>query len=178
MRLISLRVPALFTLGLAAALAFGQAKNPNIDTLHLKTALGSFKFFNGSGTIHLKFKGTVLLTFFHGTVTPAGNVRKEFPVPQIGKVVERDGGVRQAFHGDGEITINGDFKSVQWFGRDLDGTWVGTGGFRLFGEYDKDLNTGLFWYGSDTEHIEQWGVGSGDRLLPRNANQPRPVLKG
>src|SRR4029077_2172008 len=124
MRPTSLRIPAIFILVLASVWALGQAKNQDIDTLHLKTTLGSFKFFNGKGTIHLKFKGTVLVTYLHGTVAFGGTVRKEFPVPQVGKAAARDGGARQAFHGDGDITINGDFKSVQWFGRDLDGTWT------------------------------------------------------
>jgi len=158
--------------------AFGQAQNPNFDTLHFESKLGSFKFYNGTGTLHMKFKGTVLLTYLKGTITTTGNVKKEFPVPQAGPGAARDGGARQAYHGDGEITVNGNFKSLQWFGRDISGTWYGAGGFRLFGEYDKNLDTGWFWYGNDEAHKEMWGTGSGDRFLPKMGNAARPVLKG
>ncbi len=180
-----MRARTLFLASLLVCSAVAAAQNPsqdqNIDTVHLTTKLGSFKLFNGSGHIHIDFKGTVLVTFLQGTITTSGNVKKEYPVPQAGPAATRDGGNRQAFHGDGAIDINcgpkGGFKSIQWFGRDMTCVWTGAGGFRLFGEYDKNLDTGYMWYGNNEATKERWPIGGGDLLLPKFGKVVKPVIK-
>lgn len=140
--------------------------------------LGSFKLYNGTGTAHFKFKGSFLLAYLNGSVTVTGNVKKEYPSPaQAAKL--KNPNIRQAYFGDGEITIKGNFKSVQWFGRDLAGEWTGAGGLRLYGDYDKNMETGWYWYGDDVAHRNPWTVSSGDLFLPKfGSDVAKPVLKG
>ena len=160
---------SFLALGLTAVAAFGQKPSaPANGVLHFTTNIGSLKLFNGDGTVTLHFHGTVLIRGYKGTPVVAGKIQKEY-----------DSHDRQSYFGDGTFTFDGHFDSIQWFGSDLVGLWNGRGGFRLYGDYDKDLKTGWFWFGEDVANKTAWPTQSGNYYLPPKAlQQQTPVLKG
>jgi len=132
---------------LLPGLAFCQGAG--YDSFYFRTHVGSFKLlsFNEStpsdGKLTLSFSGTILITGFDGPPPViTGAVRKEYDNPKYKK---------QAYFGTGTITLAGKIKTFQWFGRDLKGSFQGKGVFRLYGEYDKNLETGWFRYGPDVK---------------------------
>jgi hypothetical protein len=123
-------------------------------TLHFETNLGSFRVANGFGRIEFTFTGTVLI---HGwdydkklfpnktyTCTVTGNVRKEY-----------DEHGREVYFGTGKAVIEGSWRVLQWFGRDMKAVWVGHGQASLIGEFDRNLDTGVYWY-SDPTKKQYW----------------------
>jgi hypothetical protein len=157
---------ALSALGLVAAATIAMAQKPAPVTpvnsvLHYESKLGAFKFFNGDGTVTFKFKGTVLIRNFSGKgPTVTGNVKQEYPQPR------QEGHGRIGFFGDGTFTFSGHFESLQWFGQELSGTWDGRGGYRIYGDYDKNLETGWFWEGNDVSKKQAWPTQSPTYTLP------------
>lgn len=122
-----------------------------VDDLYLTTKVGSFKILPRgdalpNGTLIMSFTGSTLISELHGTVTPQGNIRREYNERKRNK---------QVWFGTGKLIIKGDFASVQWFGRDLTAEFHGNGLFRLYGEFDKELNTGWYWYDKATK--KYWG---------------------
>lgn len=107
------------------------------DTLYMETTLGSFKVLNGRGKFAFSFSGTVLVSGLDGKANVTGNVKKEF---------DRDG--RVAYFGSGSMEVTGTWRGLQWFGENMKATFTGEGKVRLFGEFDKNLNTGFYWYKS------------------------------
>ncbi len=107
------------------------------DTIYFETALGSFKILNGRGKITFSFKGTVLVSGLDGKAAVTGKVKKEY---------EHDG--RTAYFGEGTIELLGTWRGLQWFGSNMKGVFTGEGNIRLFGEFDKNLDTGFYWYKS------------------------------
>jgi hypothetical protein len=115
------------------------------DTFHMQTKVGSFKMLEKgptsppAGRLEFSFAGTVLLnglapgSFIHIT----GNVQKEYDHPEH---------ERQVYFGRGKILIIGKFKTCQWFGQDLDFSFTGSAVVRMVGEFDKNLETGYFWF--------------------------------
>jgi hypothetical protein len=121
------------------------------DDVWLTTKVGSFKILprgdvNPSGTLTMSFVGSVLISELKGTVVPEGNVRKEYDNIAKGK---------QVWFGTGKLTIDGSFGAVQWFGRDLNAKFSGNGYMRLYGEFDKNLQTGYYWF--DPTSKKYWG---------------------
>jgi hypothetical protein len=182
--------PALFAVACASALpafSIGQQPQPGIGTLptprqaappsgpvaahllpgqggpglHLETNLGSFKIKQGSeqldvGVLDIDFKGTILVSGLKGTATPSAGVKLEYDRPQDHK---------QVFYGKGHLHVDGDFDGIQWFGDHMSATYRGTGVIQLFGEFDKALNTGYYWYGNDTASKMFWGT-NGTTITP------------
>jgi hypothetical protein len=136
--------------------------NPGHGTLNFKTSVGSFKILGGAspaeGSVELKFSGSVLVSGLDGTVTTSESVRKE-----IDNRVDK----KQVFFGNGTMKVTGKFRAIQFFGRDLEGRFNGFGVMRLYGEFDKNLNTGEVWY-EGKEH-EAWGT-SGKQMSNPPAN--------
>lgn len=148
---------------IAGAIVFAQNPNPQMpdytkvevsnerDDLWFETKVGSFKLVPRgttipSGELAMKFTGSVLISEMNGTVTPEGNVRREY----VNK--ERK---KEVWFGTGKLTIKGSFRAVQWFGRDLKAKFNGNGFIRLYGEFDKDLETGFYWF--DPAKKQYWG---------------------
>jgi len=141
---------------------------PGDQTLHLTTSVGSMRLIDGRGKVEISFKGTVLISQLqNGSVIPSGNLKKEY-----------DARGRQAYFGQGKLVITGSFRGIQWFGRDLTATWTGLGRARLFGEFDKNLNTGFFWYTHNPKK-KSWLTNGIEALLPERVYQaPRAVPRG
>jgi hypothetical protein len=128
----------------------------------LKTSIGSFKILKRgdvlpSGKIRMSFKGTVLVVGLKkdAKFSIAGNVRKEYENAQRGRI---------CYHGQGTITMDGTFESIQWFGRDLNMNWIGQGVCRVYGEFDSKGDTGTFTYKGDKPKF--WGNGGMTYVLP------------
>jgi hypothetical protein len=160
------------SIALVAALLPGMAfcQSNGFDTLYLRCSVGSFKVqsFNDkspcSGKISLSFTGSVLISGLDGPApVVTGAVHKEYEDP-IHK--------KQAYFGTGKIVISGTFRNLQWFGRDMNGWFQGSGIARLYGEYDRNLNTGFFHYGNQPE--QSWLYESGYTLQVPESEHMRP----
>lgn len=114
------------------------------DTLHMQTHIGSFKIVPKGdklpvGRLEFSFTGTVLVS----GVTPgsyiktSGNVHEEYSNPAHAKTL---------YHGTGKILIVGSFANCEWFGGDLDLTFKGSAIFRVITEFDKNKDTGSFYF--------------------------------
>lgn len=156
---------ALFIALILVTLSHAQplAAQPT-DTVNFHTQLGSFKLINGSGQVEFTFTGTVLLSNVSGTSSVTGDVRKEF---------DRNG--KQVWFGTGKVTVDGKFRAIQWFGRNLKGKWTGHGLCRFVGEFDRDLNTGEYWYASNPSKVENWGTFREAVLPPQTFEKPKPI---
>jgi hypothetical protein len=147
-----------------AVSAFAQTSG-EVD---FKTAIGSFKISSpgiekARGKITMSFTGTLLLSDYKGSAPVfTGTVRKEYENLKEKKVV---------YFGKGTVTIDGSFRAVQWFGRDMSAKWVGMGICRLYGEFDKDGNTGTFLVKGDA--LRYWGSGGTTFSIP-NPTLVRP----
>jgi|GEM_PF-1478942 len=125
--------------------------------LYLQTQLGSFKIKRGSeqqdvGILDIDFKGTVLISGLSptGVATPSAGVKLEYYRADHNKRV---------FYGKGHLHIDGDFDGILWFGENMKALYHGTGVIQLFGEFDKQLNTGTYWYASNPSTKMYWGTG-------------------
>jgi hypothetical protein len=115
------------------------------DTFHIHTKVGTFKMLRKSpesppaGRLEISFAGTVLVYGLEpgSFIQVTGNVRKEYDRPEH---------QRQVYFGRGKILLVGKFQTCQWFGQDLDFTFTGSAVVRMVGEFDKNLETGYFWY--------------------------------
>ncbi|HSI71801.1 MAG TPA: hypothetical protein VK934_01375 [Fimbriimonas sp.] len=139
------------------------------------TNVGSFKLMAtdenpAEGTLDMSFRGTLLISNLDpaSTLIVTGNVRRE---------INDEKYKRQVFFGDGRITIVGKFRSVQFFGRGLRAAFDGHGFGRLYGEFDKNLDTGLYWYqGFQTK--TPWNTGGAPMQVPlAGAVEPKVKVK-
>ena len=102
------------------------------------------------GTLDINFTGTVLISQMDPTsnVTTSGSVRKEYTTKDGSKIL---------YFGSGKLHLVGKMRAFQFFGRDLSGHYDGYGIFRFYGEFDKNLDTGNYWYDNDPHR--PWGTG-------------------
>jgi hypothetical protein len=138
------------------------------DDVWFETNVGSFKLLSRgdtipSGTLTMNFTGSVLVSELNGTITPEGNVRREYNNKERGKEV---------WFGTGKITITGSYRAVQWFGRNLKAHFNGNGFLRLYGEFDKQLETGSFWF--DPNEKKFWGNFGTGFGVPEQQYGPKP----
>lgn len=159
----ALIVAALVANACAQTPAAPPAAPAKTGTIHFRTTLGSFKFINGSGKVSVSFTGSFLVSGLQGTVSTSGNLRKEY-----------DEKNRQVYFGTGTIVVNGQFRALQWFGRNMQGDWTGNGRARFVGEFDRNLKTGEFWYDNNPER-EQWGTFREVDVPPQIAERPKPI---
>jgi hypothetical protein len=113
-------------------------------TLHFDAGIGSFRNIDSKGRLDVSFKGTLLVNKLKkgGTITATGNLKKEY-----------EGLDRVIYTGQGRIVVDGEWRVVQWFGTNLTGVWYGRGLMRVIGEFDKNLNTGHYWYTDPTNKV-------------------------
>jgi hypothetical protein len=148
---------------LAVSLASAQIPSGEVD---LKTSVGSLKINSpgkekARGRIQMSFRGTLLLSDYKGaTPIVTGTFRKEYDNAQ---------GKRTVYYGKGTITLDGNFRAIQWFGSDLNMKWIGMGICRLFGEFDKAGKTGTYQVKGDL--VRYWGSGGTTFSIPN------PVLE-
>jgi hypothetical protein len=137
-------------------------------TVFFKTNIGSFKILGvgdipAAGKVEISFTGTILInraSMSDPKISTTGNLRKEYDNAQHLQV---------AYHGTGNIVIDGHFTSIQWFGQNMSTKWQGFGIARLVGEFDKDLKTGEYWYVQNPDDVREWGTN-----LREITNPPRP----
>lgn len=154
-----------------AAISFAQGqKSPFSDTIHLKTSIGSFKLIDGKGSTSFSFEGTVLIIDAVGPVKVEGAVKKEFDNPKMKRV---------SYFGKGKITVNGSWRGIQWFGTNLEGYVKGKCTIRLTGEFDRNLDTGFYWYGDRVNDKNPWYVAGITVPLPEDPRMnPKPIRRG
>ena len=112
-----------------------------IGTMHFQANVGSFKLIDGKGHAEVSFTGTILVSKYKGKpIVVTGNVRQEYK--------DKD---REIWFGTGKFIVDGQWHGIQWFGKDMVGVWTGAGLIRIAGEFDKNLDTGTYWYGDSTE---------------------------
>ena len=99
--------------------------------MHLWSKVGSFTL-EGTGHVEMTFTGTLLLNNFKGQASVTGGVRKEF-----------EGMGRRAWFGTGKAVLDGNFRRVLWFGKNVDCVWTGKGNAMVYGEYDQKQETGF-----------------------------------
>lgn len=134
--------------------------------MHFTTNIGSFKLLGMmdsgvSGHLELNCTGTVLVSGFDKPPVTKG-FRLEYTYEPLKKY---------AYHGKGTLVLDGKWRSVQWFGTGLTGYFHGRGKFRLVGEFDKDLNTGLYWM-NDPKDKKYWPANSVmEVLVPAYSSQ-------
>jgi hypothetical protein len=136
-----------------------EAKKTNapreVGTVHFETKIGSFKSISGHGSLEFTFRGTVLLSDYKGAKPVfEGKVRKEY-----------EGNGKIVYSGVGKIKVVGEWRGVQWFGKDMKGIWVGDGILRITGEFDKELKTGTYYF-DDPKKIYYWPTSTYGLTLP------------
>ncbi len=134
------------------------------DTLFFSTLVGSFKLLppgpdTTHGTLDMEFNGTVMVSGLTGQVTPGPGVRLELSRPEH---------KRQVYFGKGHIRVTGEFRAIQFFGRNLKGSYQGVAVARLYGEFDKNMETGYYWY-SSAPTKQDWGSYGRTLIVPPSA---------
>ena len=121
--------------------------------ISFESQIGSFKLLPGGeipaqGKLEFSGSGTFLVSRLKpgGTIKTTGNIRMEYEHKASGK---------QVYFGRGSVIIEGKFDAVQFFGREIKAKFNGFGFVRLYGEFDKNLNTGEYWYESGKH--KPWG---------------------
>ena len=139
----------------------------------MKTNIGAFKITSPGdqksfGKIKMSFKGSCLIVGYEGAtlgVTPGLRVEYQDAKRQ-----------RVEYFGTGTITLDGKFRAIQWFGRNLDMNWAGLGICRVYGEFDKNGDTGTFAIKGNKPAY--WGTGGMQFVLPpRNSSFVQPKVK-
>ena len=137
-------------------------KAADTGTIDFSSKVGSFKILSPNsdvkarGKIQMSFKGSVLVVGLEGNVTPGPGVRLQY---------KNDEHARQAYFGEGTLTVDGKWRAIQFFGRDFSGHWDGMGIMRLYGEFDDKLETGTFKIAGDQPR--PWGNGGMTVVLPK-----------
>lgn len=168
-RFFSRTVSAVPLLALGPILS-AQGAPTRTDTIYFDSNIGSFKFLNSQGTLNFSFEGTVLISGYDGVVTATGALKKEY---------ESKDKKRISYFGKGTLTLKGKWRGVQWFGRNMKGSFEGAGIMRMVGEFDRNMNTGHYWYKSAPEK-QIWYATGIERTIPlaEGAIPKKPVRAG
>lgn len=161
-----MKIAVAFALTALGSLALAQPATPaqmgkfagkkGFDIIHMRTKIGTFKMINGQGRADISFSGSMLISQYKGDpLIVQGSLRKEF---------DRNG--RAVYHGKGRIVLSGSWRSVQWFGQNMTGWWFGNGVIRMRGEFDKDLNTGEYWFQNPKDVYYFPSMGTIDVAIP------------
>lgn len=156
--------------GLDKASAQGMGRPTGSGDLYFQSNLGSFKLLGNdqepevTGTLTFSFTGTVLISGTTSEPTVTGNVIKEYDSTDMYKKELADPNLKadallfmkRAYHGTGSISITGPLRAVEWFGSDMKGHFVGRGIMRITGEFDKNLNTGTYYFADNPSKVNYW----------------------
>ena len=145
--------------------------DPKFAGVHFETKLGSFRSINGTGRFEVSFEGTILVAELKkgGTMSVSGNLHKEY-----------EGMDRVVYTGQGKLIVDGEWRAIQWYGKNMKGYWYGHGSMRCVGEFDENLNTGTFWYTDPASKVTWYATQTLEMFLPsRQMNQGavKPVRK-
>ncbi len=125
------------------------ADKSGMGVLHMNANLGSFKVIDGKGRLDVSFTGTYLITKYNGKALQIeGKIRKEY---------DKNG--RTVFTGTGRIIAEGEWRGLEWFGKDMHAVWYGSGALRINGEFDRSFRTGDYWY-EDPAEKQSWPASS------------------
>lgn len=167
-----LAIPCLVAVGLMPMVGVAQfdkeAKVPG--RISFSTRIGSWRLIQRNeadpvnGELEFSFTGTLLINqpAKGAIVTVSGNIHKEYQSEKGGRVV---------YNGTGKLYFKGQAKAIQWFGRDMQGTYYGRGVFKFYGEFDDKQETGAYWYGALTDtkaKRKAWGIYGMDGVVPEN----------
>lgn len=181
MRTLTLRLFAATALAGAFALVVLAQGGPeaapaaptrsDFGNLNLQTNVGSFRVTGtkdpAEGRLDIEFTGSVLVSELDGTIDASDGLIKEY-----------DDRGRKVYFGTGKLVVQGKFRKFQWFGRDMQARFVGKGIFLMFGEFDKNLDTGTFWYDGNPKRYP-WGQGGRTLAIPNEAAKTvNPVERG
>jgi hypothetical protein len=125
--------------------ASGAAKEavPKAGKMRLWATVGSFRL-EGHGKVEISFTGCLMAYRYEGAPPLiSGKVRKEY-----------QGLGRTAWFGTGKAVFEGKWRSLHWFGKNMNCTWVGSGLAMVFGEYDQKQDTG--WVQVDDRPAYPW----------------------
>ncbi len=142
---------------------------PQYGEFNMSTKLGSFKMleYNDDGQpeghFEMNFTGTVLIDTSEATKHPRGLTTTIKAEGAVIKELSYHG--RVVYHGTGKLIVDGGWHALQWFGRDLTAKFNGHAVFRLAGEFDKDLETGYYWYSDGKKN--DWGTGGNQPTCPK-----------
>jgi hypothetical protein len=150
----------------------GSIPKPTIgsDKILFTSNVGSFKILGSDlvpakGVLDVKVDGTILVSGLEGNVQVEG-LTKEYELTDYKKI---------AYHGKGRLVLNGTCRSVQAFGRAMSCSFKGNGLLRLYGEFDRNLETGWVQYeGGDRE---AWGTGGNVKVIPQQIYSGTPNVK-
>ena len=174
-------LPSLVAAVLLSPVLGWAAQGNGAPTVFFKTNVGSFKLLGNenqpaNGKIQVSFTGTILVNAVSTSdpkITVTGNIRKEYEKNDDSKQRHQI-----AYHGTGSMTIDGQFISIQWFGRDMSAQWTGFGIARLVGEFDKDLKTGTYWYSVNPDDKRDWGTQLKEITEPPRPEDVVPIPRG
>lgn len=174
------RVLPSLALAFGAAFASAQPATPEqragvpgglgaLATLHLQTNVGSFRLIDGLGRVEISFSGSILFNQVKGFdggkgLKMEGNLRKEY-----------EGNDRLLLSGTGRVVVTGRWRGIQWFGTNMRAVWYGRGMARISGEFDRNLETGWYWYDNPKVRNQWMAGGSFTVLLPEWNAAPTPV---
>lgn len=149
--------------------------------MHLQTRIGSFKMLEYNddlqpeGKLEMSFKGTVLVDTNESVKHPRGLKTRITTIGAVRNELNYHG--RRVFHGTGKIIVEGGWHALEWFGQDMEATFNGSAVFRLNGEFDKDLNTGTYWFDGAPKKWD-WGTGGNQPTCPpMNFTAPKAKVK-
>lgn len=159
------------------ALVFAQTGSPGNQTeplkvpekgvMNLSTGIGSFVM-EGKGRVEISFTGTLFISKRNATFNIiSGRLKKEY-----------DNLDRESWFGENcEVVIEGEWRKIIWFGKDLNAKWVGQGVARLFGEYDKRAKEKGIPPGLETGSVQvddlpprKWGTLGYPKFVPKEHN--------
>ena len=147
---------------------------PQVGQVAMNTKIGSFKITSPGdqlayGKIKMTFRGSCLIVGYDGKIPLVAS-------PSLHVEYKDDKRQRIEYHGTGSITLEGRFRAIEWFGRDLNMDWSGLGICRVYGEFDKDGNTGT--YTIKNKKTQYWGSGGMQFVLPpRDVSDIAPKVK-
>jgi len=142
---------------------------PDYGVINLSTSIGSFKMLEYNddkppeGHIEMSFTGTVLVDTTEAVKNPRGLTTAIQTSGDVRLEVNYHG--RKVYHGKGKIIVDGGWHALQWFGQDMKATFNGCGVLRLSGEFDKNLETGFYWYADGKKY--DWGTGGNQPTVPQ-----------
>jgi len=185
--MITLKNIAILGASLAALSAFAQQATPEqragyeqhgdkMGIFHANATIGSFKLINGRGRAEINFSGTILIHGYKPRVagqnfTLTGALTKEYDDAKRERVM---------YHGNGKLVIDGEWKGIQFFGKNINMWFFGAGTFRNRGEFDKNLFCGDFWFENAAEKKPWASSATMDVQIPmivQKVNNPNVVPK-
>jgi len=158
----------------------GPPPKPEYGDFFMATKIGSFRMLEYNddampeGHFEMTFTGTVLVDTDKAVKHPRGLTTTVQTQGDVKEELDYHG--RKVYHGTGKIIVDGGWHALQWFGRDMNAKFNGSAVVRLTGEFDKNLETGYYWY-KDGKKFD-WGTGGMQPTVPMaNYGIKNPTIK-